>query len=96
MPVHSFTLGRCRLEWQASASIRLPDYAGSILRDAGVRRGLADHLLKVGGDATAGRDLIVGRTGFVGNLLRKGCAMIRAFFLSYYNRPRLAHGKEMQ
>lgn len=31
----------------------------AVLRDAGVRKGLADHLLQVGGDATSGRGLIV-------------------------------------
>ncbi len=31
----------------------------AVLRDAGERKGLADHLLQVGGDATAGRGLIV-------------------------------------
>lgn len=31
----------------------------AVLRDAGERKGLADHLLQVGGDATTGRGLIV-------------------------------------
>ena len=31
----------------------------TVLRDAGERKGLADHLLQVGGDATTGRGLIV-------------------------------------
>jgi CRISPR-associated protein Cmr4 len=31
----------------------------AVLRDVGERRGLADHLLQVGGDATTGRGLIV-------------------------------------
>ena len=34
MPVQSFPLARYRLEWQASTPIRLPDYAGSMLRGA--------------------------------------------------------------
>jgi hypothetical protein len=34
MPVHSFPLARYRFEWQAATPIRLPDYAGSMLRGA--------------------------------------------------------------
>lgn len=34
MPVHSFPLARYRFEWQATTPIRLPDYAGSMLRGA--------------------------------------------------------------
>ena len=34
MPVHSFPLARYRFEFQATRPIRLPDYAGSMLRGA--------------------------------------------------------------
>lgn len=34
MPANSFPLARYRLEWQASTALRLPDYAGSMLRGA--------------------------------------------------------------